>query len=270
MTSSVRHTTPTNSTDAPARAAGASSAPILSCMSLSKSYDNGHVLAVRDVSLEIHEGEFLAIMGSSGSGKSTLLHLLSTLESPDAGEIHFEGLPSTKIPRLDRFRASNIGFVFQMHFLLPHLSLLDNVILPLQGVHPRIAPSDQRERAVHALESVGLGHRVKHRPSEVSGGERQRAAIARAIINRPHIVFADEPTGNVDSVTEAGILDLFQTIQREKGTTFVVVTHDAEVARRADRVVQMRDGVLLTGADASHASSTLGKHSLPLAPEAGS
>jgi len=211
---------------------------------LHKSYDNGTVKALRGVSIEIAEGEFLAIMGQSGSGKSTLLHMLGTLDSPDQGELLFEGKPVGQIPHLDRFRAANIGFVFQMHFLLPHLSLLDNVMVPMEPMG-KLSRAEKRERATAALESVGLGHRITHTPTKVSGGERQRAAIARAIVNRPGILLADEPTGNVDSETEGMVLDLFDRFRAELGATLVVVTHDAGVARRAGRVLMMRDGKLL-------------------------
>lgn len=211
---------------------------------LHKSYDAGTVQALRGVSIEIAEGEFLAIMGQSGSGKSTLLHMLGTLDTPDRGELLFEGVDVRKIPRLDRFRAANIGFVFQMHFLLPHLNLLDNVMVPMEPDNS-ISRAEKRDRARLALESVGLAHRITHTPTKVSGGERQRAAIARAIVNRPGILLADEPTGNVDSETEGLVLDLFDRFRDELGATLVVVTHDAGVARRAGRVVMMRDGRLL-------------------------
>ena len=233
--------------------------PVIRTENLYRTFVNGDVHAVEDVSLSVNSGEWLAIMGSSGSGKSTLLQLMGTLDKPDQGKVLFEGVDSRSIKRLDRFRASNIGFVFQMHYLLPHLSLLDNVAIPLAAV-PGVSASEGRERAAEMLDHVGLGHRVKHLPNKVSGGEKQRAAIARAIVNNPGIVLADEPTGNVDSRTETRILDLFQQIREESGATFVIVTHDAEVARRADRVVEMRDGRLLTTPELA------GKENTPLSP----
>jgi len=236
--------------------ASVASAPFIEARNLVKSYDGGQVQAVQGVSLTIAEGEFLAIMGASGSGKSTLLHLIGTLDAADKGEILFEGVHVRDVPRLDLFRASNIGFVFQMHFLLPHLTLVENVALPLEAV-PEVSGREARERAEEALVSVGLSHRLKHTPNKVSGGERQRSAIARAIVNRPSIILADEPTGNVDSVTEGMILDLFDRIRSELGATFVIVTHDAGVAERAGRVLVMRDGRLR---DDDH--RRLGKHSL--------
>jgi putative ABC transport system ATP-binding protein len=218
-------------------------APFIAVRNIVKSYDDGNVKAVQGVSLSVAEGEFLAIMGASGSGKSTLLHLIGTLDTPDEGEVEFEGVKVADIPRLDLFRAANIGFVFQMHFLLPHLNIVENVALPLEAV-PGVSRKLARQRAEDALVSVGLGHRLKHTPNKISGGERQRAAIARAIVNEPSIILADEPTGNVDSVTEGMILDLFGDIQARLGATFVIVTHDSGVADRASRVLVMRDGKL--------------------------
>lgn len=242
--------------NAPNSASTTTRPPLIRAVNLVKSYDEGQVQAVRGVSLDVHDGEFLAIMGASGSGKSTLLHLLGTLDAPDQGQVFFEGVDATDIPRLDRFRASNLGFVFQMHFLLPHLTLEDNVAVPLAAL-PNVSRNEARARAVAALESVGLGHRLRHTPNKVSGGERQRAAIARAIVNRPGIIFADEPTGNVDSVTEAQVLDLFDRIRSELGATFVVVTHDAGVAERAGRVLAMRDGRLVEGGAAAAGKRSL-------------
>lgn len=225
------------------RATSQGHAPFIAVRDIVKSYDGGQVKAVQGVTLTVAEGEFLAIMGASGSGKSTLLHLIGTLDSPDSGHVEFEGVRVSDIPRLDLFRAANIGFVFQMHFLLPHLNIVENVALPLEAV-PGVPAKEARQRAEAALASVGLGHRLRHTPNKISGGERQRAAIARAIVNEPSIILADEPTGNVDSVTEGMILDLFAEIQSRLGATFVIVTHDAEVAERAGRVLVMRDGKL--------------------------
>jgi ABC-type lipoprotein export system ATPase subunit len=202
---------------------------------LYKTY-TGNIEAVRGVDLTVPSGEMLAIMGKSGSGKSTLLSLIGTLDRPDRGRIWLHGRDTAQIRNLAKFRREEIGFVFQLHYLLPHLNLLDNVALPLQG------KPDARERALNALDQVGLAHRVKHTPAKVSGGERQRAAIARAIVNRPKVLLADEPTGNVDSESEAGLLKLFESLQAELGMTLIVVTHEVGVAERADRIVHYRDG----------------------------
>lgn len=209
--------------------------PALLIEGVFKTYAGG-IEAVKGVSLTVQDGEMLAIMGKSGSGKSTLLSLIGTLDKLDAGRILIHGQDISRIRDLARFRREEIGFVFQLHYLLPHLTLLDNVALPLQGKRDALA------LARKALEQVGLGHRLDHVPAKVSGGERQRAAIARAIVNRPRVLLADEPTGNVDSESEAALLDLFASLRSELGMTLVVVTHERGVAERADRIVHYRDG----------------------------
>jgi ABC-type lipoprotein export system ATPase subunit len=202
---------------------------------LYKTYPGG-IKAVRGIDLTVNEGEMLAIMGKSGSGKSTLMNLIGTLDRPDKGRVVIHGQDTRRISNLARFRREEIGFVFQLHYLLPHLTLLDNVALPIQG-------KPQAQMLAHeALKQVGLEHRVSHTPAKVSGGERQRAAIARAIVNRPRVLLADEPTGNVDSESEAILLDLFEKLQNELGMTLIVVTHERGVAERADRIVHYKDG----------------------------
>jgi len=220
---------------APMNDAATSTAPAILLKDVVKTYPGG-VQAVRGVSLEVAQGEIVALMGKSGSGKSTLLNLIGTLDRADSGEISFGGKSIALLGSLAKFRRHEIGFVFQLHYLLPHLTLLDNVALPLQGHR------DSIKRAEAALERVGLGHRMKHVPGKVSGGERQRAAIARAIVNNPRILLADEPTGNVDSENESALLDLFEELRQALGMTLIVVTHERSVAERADRIVHYKDG----------------------------
>lgn len=212
-----------------------SDAPAVSLRDLYKTYQ-GDIQAVRGVSLDVVQGEMLAIMGKSGSGKSTLMNLIGTLDRPDRGDVVIQGRNVRDIGNLAKFRREEIGFVFQLHYLLPHLTLLENVALPIQG------KPDAKDLAREALAQVGLDHRVKHTPVKVSGGERQRAAIARAIVNRPRVLLADEPTGNVDSESEEVLLDLFENLRGELGMTAIVVTHEPGVARRADRIVHYLDG----------------------------
>lgn len=207
---------------------------------LCKTYPDGQVNALVDVSLSIRRGEFVAIMGTSGCGKSTLLNLLGALDQPTSGEVSFEGQPLSSIANLDRFRAGKIGFVFQSFFLLPTLTALENVQVPMfEG------PLNGRQRiakATELLELVDMGERARHRPGQLSVGQRQRVAIARALANDPVLLLADEPTGNLDSRTANAVLDLFAHLHRDKGMTLVLVTHGSEVAGRAERIVHMHDG----------------------------
>ncbi|MDT8307547.1 MAG: ABC transporter ATP-binding protein [Anaerolineae bacterium] len=221
--------------------------PIIVAKQISKTYRTGEVEvhAVRGVDLTIHPGEMVAIMGPSGCGKTTLLNCLSGLDQIDRGEVLIAGtaLHQMKDKVRTTYRAQRMGFVFQTFNLLPVLSAVENVEMPLlvSGVRPQVA----RQRSLAALDSVGLSHRAQHRPAELSGGERQRVTIARSLINKPAIVWADEPTGNLDSQTADDVLSLMQRLNREQGHTFVIVTHDAKIGDLCDRVVTMRDGEIV-------------------------
>ena len=217
---------------------------ILVAEEVRKSYRMGEIVveALRGVSLEIRRGEFTAIFGPSGSGKSTLLNILSGLDRPDEGKVLINGTDiSTLSPdKLAETRLRQIGFVFQSFSLLPSLSVLRNVELPLALADVAEAKSLRRAESILAL--VGLEKRLHHHPTELSGGEQQRVAIARALINEPDIVFADEPTGNLDTSTGLRIVDLMRGLNREKGQTFLVVTHDQNVAKASDRILYLEDG----------------------------
>ena len=213
----------------------------LSAERLDKTYPDGRVHALDGLSLGIPAGEYVAITGPSGCGKSTLLNVLGALDRPDSGEVYFNGEPLSTRRDLDRFRARQIGFVFQSFFLLPALTARENVQVPMfEG--PRLPARERAKKADELLELVGLLNRAGHRPSQLSVGERQRVALARAMANDPVLLLADEPTGNLDSESAAHVLDLFDAFQRDRGLTLVVVTHSHEVAARAHRVVRMRDG----------------------------
>ena len=211
---------------------------------LSKIYDSGSltVTALREVSFQIQKGEFVAIMGPSGSGKSTLMNLLGCLDLPTTGSYLLEGLDiaSLKPNQLAEVRNRRIGFVFQSFNLLPRATALENTELPL--LYGRVANS--KDIAMQALERVGLKDRAKHKPTELSGGEKQRVAIARALVNKPAIILADEPTGNLDSVTGEEIMSLFHELNDEK-VTLILVTHEKEIAQQAKRIIQMKDGRII-------------------------
>jgi putative ABC transport system ATP-binding protein len=216
--------------------------PLLRVSSVCRNYEGGALCALTDVSFAVRRGEYLAIMGPSGSGKSTLLNLLGALDRPTSGEIHIDGARLTAHKDLDRFRAQTLGFVFQSFHLLPTLTAIENVQIPMfEGDRCR------RERVCKAeelLSLVGMSHRRKHLPAKLSVGERQRVAIARALANDPLLLLADEPTGNLDSQSGAGVLDLFDRLHREHGLTLLVITHGADVAARAQRILWIRDGRL--------------------------
>lgn len=222
----------------------------LVAMGLSKSYRKGYieVPVLTDLDMGVREGEFLAVVGQSGSGKSTLLHLLGTLDAPDEGEIHFDGRRIDNLPAAgrDALRNRRIGMIFQFYHLLPELTTLENVLAPLMIAHSTVRyfrhRREHRRVATELLEMVGLGHRLKHKPRELSGGEMQRAAIARALVAGPDLLLADEPTGNLDRATGQEIMKTLGTLNRQQNLTIVMVTHDQAIAARADRVVRLADG----------------------------
>ena len=219
---------------------GASVRSFIEARALSRSYEKGRIHALRGVDLCIMAGEFVAIVGPSGSGKSTLLHLLGALDRPTSGEILFEGEPLSRLSDLSAFRARAIGFIFQSYHLLPTLTALENVQIPM--FEKGWPVSRRRERARELLTRVGLAERLHQLPAQLSGGERQRVAIARSLANEPRLLLADEPTGNLDSANALATLGLLEDLQRENGMTLIVVTHDSEVAARARRKVRLFDG----------------------------
>jgi putative ABC transport system ATP-binding protein len=213
---------------------------------LAKSYRRGRqvVPVLADVTLSIAAGDFMALMGPSGSGKSTLLNLIAGLDKPDRGVLRVAGLDITTLsePELAAWRASHVGFIFQFYNLMPVLSALENVELPL--LLTDLSRRERRERAAMTLQMVGLGDRMDHRPGELSGGQQQRVAIARAIVTDPTLIAADEPTGDLDRVSAAEILNLMQRLNRELGKTIVMVTHDAHAAQQARTVIELDKGEL--------------------------
>jgi putative ABC transport system ATP-binding protein len=213
---------------------------LLEARGLKKNYDNGRIEALRGVDLAIAAGEYVAISGPSGSGKSTLLQLLGGLDSPTSGEIRFENAALQSTADLDAYRSCKVGFIFQAFHLLPTLNAIENVQVAMlarqRNAHRRVG------RAAALLEEMGLKDRCRHYPSELSAGERQRVAIARALANDPAVLLADEPTGNLDSVNSARIMEILTGIQRDRGMTLIVVTHDQEIACSAPRHIRIRDG----------------------------
>ena len=207
--------------------------------------ESDEVLALKGVNLSLIEGEFSLLMGASGSGKSTLLHILGTLDRPTSGRVLYRGEELFKLPEkeLARFRNRKVGFVFQFHYLINELTVVENVMVPLliRGVSEKEA----RKRAEEVLNSVGLEHRLSHRPFEISGGEKQRAAVARALVTEPEIVLADEPTGNLDSKTAHSVISTMKRLNRETGTTFLIATHNSELESFADNVYFIKDGVIV-------------------------
>ena len=225
------------------------SSSILNCRQLTKRYDQGglEVEVLKGVDLNIERGERVAIMGASGSGKSTLLHLLGGLEKASGGEVILDGININNVSaaKLAKLRNKSLGFIYQSHHLLGEFTVLENVAMPL--LIAGVSVKQARIRAAELLQRVGLGHRVEHKPGELSGGERQRAAVARALINKPCLILADEPTGNLDSKTADQVYQLMLELNQELNVSFLVVTHDHELAARMGKVLHMEDGLIVNG-----------------------
>ncbi len=222
----------------------------IAAFGLCRSYRKGkiEVPVLRGVDFEVGRGEMVAVIGASGSGKSTLLHILGLLDAPDAGGVVLDGKRIDACPERERdaLRNKTFGFIFQFYHLLPELSALENVMMPHLIRHGLFSYMRRRKAirrdAAAMLERVGLGHRMAHKPAELSGGEMQRAAIARALVGTPEVLLADEPTGNLDAATGQGVLDLLRDLNRERGLTMMLVTHDQQIANQADRVVRLAEG----------------------------
>lgn len=222
---------------------------IYEAIGLKKQFDNGKVVALRGLDLNIRQGEFVAIVGQSGCGKSTLLQMLGSLDTPSEGTLKYRGTSIPDMADHANYRSHEIGFVFQSFHLLPTFTVWENVQIPM--FEGDLSRSQRKARAAELLESVGLGHRLNHFPTELSGGERQRVAIARALANKPSVLLADEPTGNLDSESAVQIIDLLLDLHDKLGVTLVLVTHDLSVAERATRIIRMKDGRVISDQPAS-------------------
>ena len=223
---------------------------------LYKSYEDGKIKALNGINLTIEDGEFVSIIGPSGSGKSTLLNMIGALDVPDSGLIEVAGQNLLESKKLNKFRAEKIGFVFQLHNLIPNLSVRENIEIPMytQGLKSK----EMKAKALELLDIVGLKDKADLRPSKLSGGERQRVAIARSLANNPSIILADEPTGSLDSKTSTNILRQLIKLHEEENVTLIIVTHDMDVAKLADRVVEVLDGEIISAGDDSLINNKIG------------
>ena len=217
--------------------------PLISLFDVVKEYDKGTVKALNGINLDIFEGEFVSIIGPSGSGKSTLLNMLGALDKPTRGKIYIDGIDLVKEKDLSEFRQEKIGFVFQLHNLIPNLSVFDNVQIPL--LPTGMSNKEMKERASEIIRAVGLEDKKKQRPNKLSGGQRQRVAIARALVNNPSIILADEPTGSLDSKTGEMILNLLMEMHERYNVTLIIVTHENDVAALAERTIKIKDGQII-------------------------
>jgi putative ABC transport system ATP-binding protein len=231
-------------------------APVISIRDLVKTYVVGEVevRALRGVSLDVEHGEFVAVTGPSGSGKSTLMHILGCLDRPTSGQYFLDGQDVSRMSKdqLAEVRNHKIGFVFQGFNLLSRTSALDNVELPLLYSGTKMKAAERRNRAMEALAAVGLGERFDHHPNQLSGGQQQRVAIARALITRPSILLADEPTGNLDTRTSIEVMGIFQRLNRERGITVLVITHEQDISEYGTRIIACRDGLIVSDAPVAH------------------
>ena len=217
--------------------------PIIKIKGLKKGYDSNQIKALNGIDLEIKEGEFVAIMGPSGSGKSTLLNMIGALDRADEGSVEVAGIDLFKAKNLNEFRSREIGFVFQMHNLIPNLTVIENVEIPMYETP--LSSGEMYERALELLEAVGLKNKINQRPTKLSGGERQRVAIARALVNSPSIILADEPTGALDSKNGEIILNLLKDLHQRENVTVIVVTHEPSVGEMAERIIKVLDGKIV-------------------------
>jgi putative ABC transport system ATP-binding protein len=216
---------------------------IIEIHGLKKSYENGQIVALNGVDLEIKKGEFVSIIGPSGSGKSTLLNMLGALDVADEGTVKVAGVDLTRTKDLSTFRSQEIGFVFQLHNLIPNLTALENVQIPM--LETPISGKKMEERAMELLRSVELEDKINQKPTKLSGGQRQRVAIARALVNHPSIILADEPTGSLDSKTGDIILNILKDLHKKENVTLIMVTHEPYVANMAERIITVRDGKII-------------------------
>ena len=222
---------------------------------LYKSYENGKIKALNGINLTIADGEFVSIIGPSGSGKSTLLNMLGALDVPDSGSIHVAGQDLASNKKLNEFRAEKIGFIFQLHNLIPNVSVRENIEIPMYT--QKMSSSEMKNRALELLDGVGLRDKADILPNKLSGGERQRVAIARALANNPSIILADEPTGSLDSKTSSKILKQLIDLHEDNKVTLIIVTHDMDVAKLADRVIEVLDGEIISAGDDSLINSKI-------------